>query len=206
MIKKLTLLILSYITYLKLLKKHHSKLNLCAGNQCIKGYTSVDYNFSANLVINLKTGWLPFKSESMSVVVCTSAINYFTRLRGQEIINEVYRILKIGGIARFSSQDLELIAKKYVNKDEKFFFQKLPSGTERFEGKTMGDKFNSWFYGYKTHGGSCKYFYDFDTLSELFISAGFKIVEKKDYLASRLENIEKIDNRKDQMFFLEAIK
>ena len=46
----------------------------------------------ANLVINLKTGRLPFKSESMSVIVCnTVAINYFTRLRGQEIINEVHR-------------------------------------------------------------------------------------------------------------------
>ena len=139
----------------------------------------MDYNFSANLVINLKTGRLPFKSESMSVIVCTSAINYFTRLRGQETINEVHRILKIGGIARFSSQDLELIAKKYVNKDKKFFFQTLSNGVERFEGETMGDKFNSWFYGYETHGGSCKYFYDYDTLSKLFISAGFKKLKKR---------------------------
>ena len=38
---------------------------------------------------------------------------------------------------RFSSQDLELIAKKYVNKDKKFFFQTLSNGVERFEGETM---------------------------------------------------------------------
>jgi len=206
MIKKIALVILKNISYLSFLKKHYEKLNLCSGNQVIEGYVSLDYNFSADLIVNLNRGKLPFKSNSMSVVICTSAINYFTRSRGQEIINEVYRILKTGGVTRFSSQDLELIANKYVNKDTKFFFQKLSNGNERFEGKTMGDKFNSWFYGYKEHAGSCKYFYDFETLSDLFICAGFKSVEKKDYLDSRLDNIEMIDNRKNQMFFLEAIK
>jgi len=206
MIKKIALIILKNISYFKLIKKHHDKLNLCSGNQVIEGYTSLDYNFSADLIVNLNKGRLPFKSETMSAVVCTSAINYFTRSRGQEILDEVYRILKVDGIARFSSQDLELIAKKYVNKDTNFFFEKLLNGKERFEGKTIGDKFNSWFYGYETHAGSCKYFYDYETLSSLFVSAGFKIVEKKKYLESNLASVDKIDNRKDQMFFLEAVK
>ena len=205
-IKKIALVILKNISYLSFFKKHHDKLNLCSGNQLIDGYTSLDYNFYSDLTVNLNSGKLPFKSESFSAVVCTSAINYFTRSRGQEIIDEVYRILKKGGVARFSSQDLELIANKYVNKDTKFFFQKLANGNESFDGKTMGDKFNSWFYGYDAHAGGCKYFYDFETLSDLFICAGFKIVEKKDYLESRLDNIEMIDNRQNQMFFLEALK
>jgi SAM-dependent methyltransferase len=205
-IKKIALVILKNISYLSFFKKHHEKLNLCSGNQVVEGYTSLDYNFYADLTVNLNRGKLPFKSDSLSVVVCTSAINYFTRSRGQEIINEVYRILKTGGVARFSSQDLEFIANKYVNKDTKFFFQKLSNGKERFEGKTMGDKFNSWFYGYDSHAGGCKYFYDFETLSDLFSSAGFKIIEQKNYLDSRLYNIDMIDNRKNQMFFLEAVK
>ena len=99
------------------------------------------------------------------------------------------------------------VSKKYVNADKDFFFQKLPSGKERFEGKTMGDKFNSWFYGYKTYGGKrCKYFYDFESLAILFQNAGFEIIEQKEYLESRINDIEKIDNRPEQMFFLEAIK
>jgi hypothetical protein len=57
-----------------------------------------------------------------------------------------------GGVARFASQDLEWIARRYIEKDREFFFQKLPNGKERFDGKTMGDKFNSWFYGYETSG------------------------------------------------------
>ena len=187
-------------------KGNEEKLNLCSGKQIIEDYISLDYNFHADLIVNLSSGNLPFKTSSLSVVVCTSAINYFTRKRGYEIICEVYRVLKKGGVARFSSQDLELIAKKYVNKDTAFFFQKLSNGKERFEGVTMGDKFNSWFYGYESHAGGCKYFYDFETLSEVFFNAGFSVVERKQYLESQLENIEKIDNREDQMFFLEAIK
>jgi len=202
----------SVLFFLELLSKFEiglnkaSKLNLCSGNQIIPNYISADYNFSADLTINLSSGKLPFKSNSLEVVACTSAINYFNRKRGQEIIDEVFRILVEGGVARFSSQDLEWIARRYVEKDTDFFFQKLPNGKERFEGKTLGDKFNSWFYGYETSGGSSKYFYDYETLKDLFITAGFSVVENREYMDSRIEEIELIDNRKNQMFFLEAIK
>lgn len=204
--KKLILIFSELISKLKLSRRHKTKLNLCSGNQEIPGYISADYNLSADLIINLSYGKLPFKQDSLEVVTCISAINYFTRIRGQEIIDEVYRVLQVGGIARFASQDLELIARRYVKKDSEFFFQKLPNGKERFEGKTMGDKFNSWFYGYETSGGSSKYFYDYETLADLFITAGFSIVEKREYMDSRIDEIELIDNRKNQMFFLEAVK
>ena len=204
--RNVLLLFLEIISRFKMKGRVVTKLNLCSGHQEIPGYTSADFNFVANLTINLSRGKLPFKSDSIEVVTCISAINYFTRERGQEIVNEIYRVLCIGGLARFSSQDLEWIAKRYIEKDAEFFFQKLPNGKERFEGKTMGDKFNSWFYGYKTSGGSSKYFYDYDTLADLFITAGFSVVEKRGYMDSRIEKIELIDNRKNQVFFLEAVK
>ena len=40
----------------------------------------------------------------------------------------------------------------------------------------------------------------------LFKMAGFSVVEKRAFQESRLEDIEMIDNRPDQMFFLEAVK
>ncbi len=206
MLRKIIFIFLEFYSKLGLHKKKPFKVNLCSGNQKIPGYLSVDYSLSAELIINLNKGKLPFKSHSLGVVTCISAINYFTRERGQEIINEVYRVLDNGGIARFASQDLRKIAKKYVENDIDFFFQKLPDGSERFEGKTMGDKFNSWFYGYESGTGSCKYFYDFETLSDMFIIAGFSVVKEKECMESELNYIELIDNRKSQMFFLEAIK
>jgi hypothetical protein len=70
----------------------------------------------------------------------------------------------------------------------------------------MGDKFNAWFYGYQIGNNSCQYVFDYESLACLFQEAGFSVIERKDYLDSRLPNIELIDNRPEQMFFLEAIK
>lgn len=185
--------------------KNIRKINLCCGAQKIPGYFGIDFSSQAELRLNLANDNLPFEDGLLEAVTCTSAINYFTYSRAQEIITEVYRVLKSGGVARFSVQDLECIARRYVEKDMEFFFQKLPDGHERFEGATLGDKFAAWFYGYVAVG-PCRYFYDYDSLAYLFKNAGFSIVEKKQYGESRLEHIELIDNRSDQMFFLEAIK
>lgn len=183
------------------------KINLCGGGLKIPGYLDVDLNPRADVVIDLEKELLPFASGSVDVVICISAINYFSRKRGQEIIKDVYRILKSGGIARFGVQDLRTIAQKYIDNDRNFFFQKLPSGKERFHGETMADKINSWFYGYQTvNGKKCKYFYDFETLALLFKEAGFKDIKQKGYRDSTIPEIRLIDNRPDQMFFLEAVK
>ncbi len=185
----------------------YKKINLCGGGVVIPEYVDVDLYSTADINIDLEKKLLPFRSNSVDAVVCVSAINYFTRDRGQKIIKDVFRILKSGGIARFASQDLRNIAEKYVKNDKDFFFQKLSNGRERFQGKTMADKINSWFYGYKTTGEkSCKYFYDFETLAIIFKEIGFsKVVEKK-YKQSDISEINKIDNRPEQMFFLEATK
>lgn len=183
-----------------------SRINLCCGPQRIPGYCGIDVDTGADLVMNLSKRDLPFKSGSLEAVVCTSGINYFSRARARELVRETYRVLKPGGVARFSVQDMEAIARRYVEKDTDFFFQKLPSGRERFEGPTLGDKFAAWFYGYVSNGHPSRYFFDYGSLSLLFKQAGFSQIEKRDYMSSRLEYIEQIDNRPDQMFFLEAVK
>jgi len=88
----------------------------------------------------------------MDVVICMSAINYFTRKRGGFLIAEVYRILALGGITRFGTQDLERIAKRYVDRDREFFYQKL-NGRERFHGSNYGDSSIPGFTDTRLTGG-----------------------------------------------------
>lgn len=183
-----------------------SKINLCCGSQKVPGYFAIDFVRGVDLYLDLSKNDLPFGDGSLDAIVCMSAINYFTRARAQELVREVYRVLRPGGLARFGVQDMESIAKRYVEKDTEFFFQKLPDGRERFEGPTLGDKFAAWFYGYAIKGVPCRYFYDYDSLAYLFKTAGFSVVERKAFRESRLDHIDKIDNRPEQMFFLEAIK
>ena len=184
-----------------------TKINLCSGAKKLTGYCNIDLVRNADLIIDLEKKLLPFADDSCEVVICISAINYFSRDRALAIIKDVFRVLKPGGITRFATQDLRLIAQKYVATDETFFNAKLQSGAARFAGETFGDKMNSWFYGYETAGGKhCRYVYDFESLSLLFKKAGFNIIEQKKYCESRLPQIALIDNRPEQMFFLEAIK
>jgi len=182
------------------------KINLCGGPSKIDEYINVDISPNSDIILDLEKELLPFEDNSVDELICISAINYFSVQRGFEIIKDVFRVLKPRGIVRFATQDLRILAEKYLNRDQEFFNQKLANGHDRFPGISFADKFSQWFYGFETGGKRCKYVYDFETLRILFENAGFTQIEEKKYLESRIKNIKKIDNRPEQMFFLEAIK
>ncbi len=183
------------------------KINLCSGANSLSGYWNLDLEPKADLILDMEKFLLPFRDDSMDVVVCISAINYFTYDRAQKIIKDVYRVLKPAGVVRFGVQNLKVLAEKYIIRDESFFFEKLPNGQDRFPGKTIADKFNQWFFGFPSYDDkTSKYVYDFESLSWLFKAAGFREIKEKKYLESVLPEIEKIDNLPEQMVFLEATK
>ena len=178
------------------------RINLCCGPVKLTGYVNIDIDPSADLVLDLEKTLLPFSDASVDVVVCMSAINYFTRERAQVIIRDVHRVLRPGGIVRFGVQDLRILAEKYLRRDTNFFFQRLPDGGSRFPGETFADKFSLWY----CRSGFGKYVYDFETLALLFDRAGFVKIENRKYCESALPEIDAIDNRPEQMFYLEASK
>ena len=183
------------------------RINLCSGSARIRGYTNLDIAANADVVIDLERQLLPFADESAAVIVCISAINYFEPARAARIIKDVHRVLKPGGVARFGVQDLEVLASAYVRRDCAFWFQKLDDGCDRFPGRTFAEKFNEFCYGFRSHRGKhCRSLYDFETLRLLFEEAGFKTIERRNYRESRIAEVALIDNRPEQMFFLEALK
>ncbi len=182
------------------------KVNLACGSQKVPGYFGIDLVDGADLRLDLAKMDLPFPAASIETVVCMSAINYFTRPRARQLVREMHRVLRPGGVCRVGVQDMRWLAERYLRGDKEFFFQKLPDGRERFEGPTIGDKFAAWFYGYAIGDYQCEYFYDFESLAYLFREAGFGVIERKAYRESWIAEVGDLDNRADQMFFLEAIK
>lgn len=182
------------------------RLNLCSGARAISGFINIDIEPPADLLLDLSWQRLPFTGESVDTIVCMSAINYFTHDRAQLIVKETYRVLRPGGVARFGVQDLALLARHYVNANTGFFNEKMPDGSDRYPGASLSDKFAGFFYRFPAGGSSCRYVYDFQSLSILFRNAGFVQIEQRPYRDSRIPAIEAIDNRPEQMFFLEAVK
>ncbi len=182
------------------------KINLCSGPIKVKGYVNIDQCPDADMVLDLEHDLLPFPENSADVVTCISAINYFDRERALEIVADTYRVLKPGGVARFASQDLRILTDNYLRNDIDFYFQKLPNGNDRFPGVTIGDKLNAFFYGFKSGQKHCKYVYDYETLACLFREAGFSEIVRKNYRDSLIDEVDLLDNRPKQMFFLEAVK
>lgn len=180
--------------------------NLGSGSARVEGFCAIDITGAADLLVDLSRHGIPFPDSSLEGVVCMSAINYFTRSRAAELIAETHRVLRDRGVARFGSQDMKSLARRYVENDEGFFFQTLNDGRERFPGPTIGDKFAAWFYGHETAGGPCRYFYDYESLAHLFTEVGFSVVERRKYGDSRLLEAMLLDNRAEQMFYLEAVK
>lgn len=182
------------------------RINLAAGDQRLPGWLSIDLSGDVDLKLDLAQQDLPFADASVEAVACVSAINYFTHSRAEELVRETHRVLRPGGVARFAVQDLRRLATQYVAGDRSLFDQKTADGRDRFPGETLGDKFAGWLYGYPTLGGPCRHIYDYESLARLFSRAGFREVAERGYRESLLPDVALLDNRPEQMFFLEAVK
>lgn len=182
------------------------RINLCCGTVRLPGFINIDVLPDSDLQIDLEKELLPFPDGSVDCLVCISAINYFSYQRAGQIVTDVHRVLKPGGVARFATQDLQTLARHYLEETDTFYFGKLADGRDRFPGRTRADKFNEFFYGFYSGDKHCKYVYDFDSLAVHFRDAGFALVEKMPFGKSRIAGAGLFDNRPEQMFFLEAVK
>ena len=119
------------------------RINLCCGPNLLPGWVNVDIQ-GADVNVDLEHELLPFPDASASVVVCISAINYFTRERGRELLADVLRVLRPGGLLRLGVQDLKLLARRYLDGDMDFWGEAQKSGADRFAGAAFAVRMAAW--------------------------------------------------------------
>ena len=73
-----------------------TKINLCCGSRKLPNFCNIDISTNADIVLDLEKNLLPFRDNQCEIVVCISAINYFSRERGLQIVRDVHRVLKPG--------------------------------------------------------------------------------------------------------------
>lgn len=163
-------------------------VNLCGTG--LRGFVNVDISLKADYIRDLEWMRVPFKKESVDKMIFMSAINYFTYDRAKFLVKDIYRVLKKGGVVRIGVQDLELIARNYLNR----------------EWDCM--RVNRWFGnvdGYKSNFKRSKFVWDYATLREILIPCGYSWIYSMPFGESNY-GLGEHDNREEQMFFIEAVK
>ena len=88
------------------------KLHLGGGKRYIPGFIHIDIADFPHIDYKGDIGDLSmFKSNTVDLIYCCHAFEYFDRMEGKLVLTEWYRVLKKGGILRLAVPDFENIVK-----------------------------------------------------------------------------------------------
>jgi len=202
--------------------ENYKKLHLGCGIIFLKNYLNIGYwtNMESNKIYSNPNGvpdtvllnydlnnGIPVSDNSVDVIYHSHMIEHLTYSEGIKFLKECFRSLKIGGTMRVLAPDLELFAKKYIEKDN-FFFRKYYEealSKEKIHYPTNGSIFMGMLHN---HGH--KMGYDFETLYSMLEEIGFKKINKTMFQESILEDIKEIEPysplRAAESLCLECIK
>ena len=91
------------------------QLNLGCGKRYIPGFIHIDVADFPHIdyVHNIST--LPmFGDNTVDLIYCCHAFEYFDRIEGLEVLREWYRVLREGGTLRLAVPDFEALVKVYL--------------------------------------------------------------------------------------------
>jgi len=93
------------------------KLNLCCGDDVRDGYINIDVRKTKPnvLVLDLEKDLLkPFPSNSVEEIIAKDCIEHVSWRRVEDLLRDIYRVLKCDGVVYIQVPDLEAIAKKVI--------------------------------------------------------------------------------------------
>mgnify|MGYP000966798747 CR=1 FL=1 len=135
---------------------------------------------------NLEYG-LPFLSNSANYIYSSHLLEHLFLEDAQELLKEMYRVLKDDGIVRICVPDLDY-AIQLFQKDKQ---------------EALNYFFTSSNVGYHSRH---KYMYDFKLLKQVLEKAGFNDIKKYCYKEGNVPDIGILDNRPEETIFVEANK
>jgi SAM-dependent methyltransferase len=162
------------------------QLHIGSGESPLPGWINIDAG-AADLRMDVRWG-LPFADRSAELVLMSHVLEHFYYPgEALAVLKDVRRVLAPGGRLRVVVPDIEKCLRAYAEDDAAFFAARRrtwtwwpPAGT-RLED----------FLAYAGAGASPanaldghKYGYDFATLRRLLKRAGFRIVERSNFMAS----------------------
>jgi predicted SAM-dependent methyltransferase len=142
------------------------KLHLGCGPKYIKGWHHVDALKFDHVDTVGPVDKLPFGDGEAEIIYASHVLEHFGRHKCIEVLTEWYRVLRPGGILRLAVPNFEVACALYLNSNA---INKL----ELIKGLVCGGQKDE----YDFHGN----IFDFDSLKNLLVEAGFKKVQLWDW-------------------------
>lgn len=188
-----------------LLKKYKGpiKLNIGCGTDYKDGWVNIDNN-SDNNIDKLDLNWdlrkpLPFKDGTVDFIFNEHFIEHLTVEEGQDVIKNLMRLLKVGGVLRIATPDLEVTIDKYLNLP----VSKDPAITKFGLGfiKTRAERIN---VGFRWWGH--KWIYDYEELERRLREAGCENIKRCGLRKSKHPELRNLETRNESTLIVEVTK
>lgn len=188
----------------------NGKVVLGSGPYYAQGWINLEANpaFRKDVFYDFRNR-LPFEDGSVSAIYSSHVFEHLYMDEFEHVLKECRRILASGGTLRICLPCLRKNAEAYLNKNADFF-QWEPEELNPFKDFTLAAKFSR----NVLVDGAHKNMYDFESLSKVLESAGFKNVTQEDYRKSEkftTEELkalepEELSYRSWNSFFAEAVQ
>lgn len=176
------------------------------------------WEWPKNLVIHDCRKKLPFKDKTVNYFYTSHLIEHFSKYEATDMLKECLRALKPGGYIRVVVPDLELLARKYVERDHNFFIDNSPERNS--QDTCLADLFLMYFYPKKNREPISSFLgklydkstrwhmwhYDFESLSLMLKDCGFVDIKRRKYREGKVPDIEFLDRFPNESLFVEAMK
>ena len=146
------------------------KLNLGCGTKKMPGFVNVDGREDVQPDVVCDISNISDKFSDVDLIYASHVLEHFPFKYNQfyehtcfDILNDWHKALKTGGVLRLSVPDFEAICKHYIFHNDLNVIKCLLMGGQKYD---FDFHFTCW---------------DFKTLSEVLVSAGFKNVKKYDW-------------------------
>jgi predicted SAM-dependent methyltransferase len=168
-------------------RTHDKKmLNLGAGPHKIEGWLTADaFKSEADIYIDVTRKTLPFEDNSWDIIYSEHMLEHIYIDKVPNLLAEIHRILKPGGIFRVTVPDLQIHAKNYVEGNTEFFKPIV----DKYMARWPKQKNKYWLI--RGNGGAFmsravqrfyrhRWMYDFETLSSCLKEVGFSSSVKQE--------------------------
>ncbi len=194
-----------WIACRRLQKAEDLRVQIGSGTHRVHGWINIDCTMGADLRIDIRARW-PLRSGSVRYIFSEHFLDHLEYPDGiGGVLGECFRVLKPGGVVRVVVHDAEALLRAYLGKDRVFFED---MGVKVGPGEEM-PTLNAYCNHIFRFNGLHQFIYDFETLEQQFVRAGFSKVRRTHHRGSEIQELNldlDLPDRAPQSMYVEAVK